>query len=73
MKLYPNLLASVLESIEALLQKPTGCAEQTISASYVNLMVLRALYDADLHDERIEPRARRNLLSGYQRLLGLGR
>jgi hypothetical protein len=69
-KLYPNLLASVLESIEALLQKPTGCAEQTISASYVNLMVLRALDDADLHDERIEPRARRNLLSGYQRLLG---
>jgi hypothetical protein len=59
-----------LESIEALLQKPTGCAEQTISGSYVNLMVLRALKDADLHDERIEARARRNLLSGYQRLLG---
>jgi hypothetical protein len=70
-KLYPNLLASVMESIEVLLRKPTGCAEQTISASYLNLMVLRALRDSGLHDEALEARARRNLSGGYQRLLGL--
>jgi hypothetical protein len=69
-KLYPNLMASVLESIEALLRKPTGCAEQTISSSYLNLMALRALDDAGIPDDRLEARARRNLLSGYQRLLG---
>jgi hypothetical protein len=69
-KLYPRLLTSVIESIEALLRKPTGCAEQTISASYLNLMALRALGDSGLHDGRLEVRARRNLSSGYQRLLG---
>jgi hypothetical protein len=69
-KLYPNLLAGVLESIEALMEKPTGCAEQTISSAYLNLMVLRGLADAGLHDERVAARARRYLLSGYQRLQG---
>jgi len=69
-KLYPNLLASLLESSEALLEKPTGCAEQTISSSYLNLMVLRALGDSGLHEARLEARARRNLLAGYERLMG---
>ena len=42
-KIYQSLLARILESIEALLQAPHGCAEQVISSSYPNLLLLQAL------------------------------
>ncbi|HEY1336669.1 MAG TPA: MG2 domain-containing protein [Bryobacteraceae bacterium] len=69
-KLYPTLLAHVMESIEGLVRKPTGCAEQTISSSYPNLLVLRALERAGMAGDSLGGRARRNLRSGYQRLVG---
>src|SRR5205085_5525379 len=47
-----------------------GCAEQTISLSYPSLLVLRVLKDSRLREEKLEARARRNLESGYRRLLG---
>jgi hypothetical protein len=69
-KIYQSLLARILESIEALLQAPHGCAEQVISSSYPNLLLLQALQKAGLTDEPLTARATRNLLAGYQRLLG---
>lgn len=69
-KLYPTLLAQVIESMESLLQVPTGCAEQTISSAYPNLLFLRTLKKTGLRHEAFEQRARRNLERGYQRLLG---
>src|SRR5262249_61580898 len=41
LKIYPNLMAHALEGIEGILQRPYGCAEQTISSTYPNLMILR--------------------------------
>jgi hypothetical protein len=70
-KVYPSLLAHVMEALTAMLRKPTGCAEQTISSSYPNLTVLRLLKETQVHDDRLEARALRNLESGYQRLVGL--
>jgi hypothetical protein len=67
-KIYPNLLTHVMESVEAIMERPYGCAEQTISSTYPSLLVLR-------HDKRvgrqstIAPRALRYLKSGYERLL----
>ena len=69
-RIYPSVLAHIVESMEALLHKPTGCAEQTISSSYPNLLFLRAAARSGLRDDSLEARARRNLESGYQRLLG---
>ncbi len=68
-KMYPSLLARILESIEAVLERPHGCGEQTISSTYPNLLLLRALNEAGLVDEPLSTRARKNLLAGYQRLL----
>jgi len=67
--LYPSLMAHLEESMDALLQKPYGCGEQTISSTYTNLIFLRMAKRAGFHDARLESRANRNLLNGYQRLL----
>jgi hypothetical protein len=69
-KLYPTLLAQVIESMESMLLVPTGCGEQTISSAYPNLLFLRALKDSGLTNDRLEKRARHNLEMGYRRLLG---
>ncbi len=37
-KIYPNLLAHVVENLEAGLEKPNGCGEQTISSTYPSLL-----------------------------------
>lgn len=69
-KVYPNLLAHVIESMESLLRMPYGCAEQTISSTYPNLLFLRALKVSGLREPRLEERARKYLEAGYRRLLG---
>lgn len=87
LKIYPNLMAHVAESVEGLLRRPYGCGEQTISSTYPNLMILKfagggvnsqhvveGSFDQTGRTRRIsettERRARKYLLSGYERLLG---
>jgi hypothetical protein len=69
-KFYPSLLSRILESMQALLQRPWGCGEQTISSTYPNLLLLKALKDAGIKDDRLEAKATKNLRDGYERLLG---
>jgi hypothetical protein len=70
LKIYPNLMAHAIEGIEGLLQRPYGCAEQTISSTYPNAMALRYLEGQDERAPEIAARARRYLQRGYERLLG---
>ena len=70
LKFYPSLLARIVESVEALLERPHGCGEQTISSTYPSLLLLKALDRAHMKSEVLTSRARRYLLQGYQRLLG---
>jgi len=69
-KVYPTLISRLLEAMQALLQRPYGCGEQTISSTYPNLLFLRAMKHSGLQDDKLEARAMRNLKSGYARLLG---
>ncbi len=66
LKIYPNLLAHVAESIEGLLQRPYGCGEQTISSTYPNLMILKFAPK----DGKLYAQAANFLQKGYERLLG---
>lgn len=70
LKIYPNLEAHVLESIEEIMERPYGCAEQTISSAYPSLLFLRYAKQVGREDSPIAQRARRYLERGYQRLLG---
>jgi uncharacterized protein YfaS (alpha-2-macroglobulin family) len=65
-KLYPNLLTHVGESVEGLLMRPYGCGEQTISSTYPNLMILKFAKAGN----KLHSTARKYLQKGYERLLG---
>jgi uncharacterized protein YfaS (alpha-2-macroglobulin family) len=68
LKIYPNLMAHVMESIEGSLERPYGCGEQTISSTYPNLLVLKA-YKAQGIQGPNAALALRYLQKGYERLL----
>lgn len=68
LKIYPNLLAHVTESVEAIMARPYGCGEQAISAVYPSLLLLRH-YKKTGEDFPQRTRAERYLNDGYSRLL----
>jgi hypothetical protein len=70
LKIYPNLSAHVLEAIEAIMQRPYGCAEQTISSAYPSLLALRLYETQGDKAPPLTERARRYVQTGYERLVG---
>ncbi len=69
LKIYPHLTAHVLESIEAILERPYGCAEQTISSTYPSVLLLKFAKASPSEKSPMLPRARRYTQAGYERLL----
>ncbi len=70
LKIYPNMLAHVAESVEGLLKRPYGCGEQTVSSTYPNLLILKLEKDLGKSVEpRIKRQAEEYLRDGYNRLL----
>jgi hypothetical protein len=69
LKIYPNLNAHVLESIEGILGRPYGCAEQTISSAYPSLLLLQYAKDIRGVSPVVVARAKRYVELGYGRLL----
>ena len=63
-KIYPNLLAHVVENLEAGLEKPNGCGEQTISSTYPSLFVTE-IYAKSEPKPAIALKAQRYLAAGY--------
>jgi hypothetical protein len=68
LKVYPNLLAHVAESVEAIMKRPYGCGEQTISSTYPSLLLLRNFRKSG-QDSPLRAKAQRYLHDGYSRLL----
>ncbi len=68
LKLYPNLMAHVIEGIEGIMKRPYGCGEQTISSTYPSLLALRA-YKQSGSSSPVSEKAQRYLRLGYERLL----
>lgn len=66
LRLYPNLMSHVVESVEGILERPHGCGEQTISSTYPSLLVLE--HSSDDLSPALEARATLYLEEGYERL-----
>ena len=68
-RLYPNLGAHVLHAMKAVLERPYGCAEQTISSAYPSLLYLELAKagGVDAHDP-VVVEAQTYLQLGYDRL-----
>jgi A-macroglobulin TED domain/Alpha-2-macroglobulin family/Carboxypeptidase regulatory-like domain/MG2 domain/A-macroglobulin receptor binding domain len=69
LKIYPNLLAHVTESIEAGLERPYGCGEQTLSSTYPSVMLLKYYKASGATNAPLQGRAGRYASLGYHRLL----
>jgi hypothetical protein len=67
--LYPNLGSNVVHAMKAVLERPYGCAEQTISAAYSSLLYLE-LAKATNTNSAEKDKAQAFLDLGYDRLLG---
>jgi hypothetical protein len=67
--LYPNLGANVAHAMKAVLERPYGCAEQTISSTYASLLYLELATAAKAESSEKE-KAQSFLQLGYERLLG---
>jgi len=67
-KIYPNLLTHVAEGVEAIMERPHGCGEQTISSTYPSLLLLRH-YKNSGEGFPLGGLAQRYLKDGYSRLL----
>lgn len=72
LKLYPNLATHVVEGVEAIMQRPYGCGEQTISSTYPSVLVLGHHAKAAAREDAppVVARARGYARQGYERLLG---
>lgn len=78
LRIYPNLLAHVLDAMHGIGEIPADCAEQITSVSYVNLLALQLLQKgAQDKPDSANPRAvlaaaaRATLQEGYDQLVGL--
>jgi alpha-D-ribose 1-methylphosphonate 5-triphosphate synthase subunit PhnH len=67
--LYPKLGTHILHSMKAVLERPYGCGEQTISSTYPSLLFLELLKAAKSTSPK-EAEAQNYLQQGYDRLLG---
>jgi len=68
-KIYPGMFSQVLEGLDSILRMPSGCFEQTSSATYPNVMVLDYMMSTGQVTPEIELKARGYISQGYQRLL----
>jgi serine/threonine protein kinase len=66
---YPSLLADLQTGLDAMLQEPHGCFEQTSSSNYPNLLILDYLRENNQANPELTRRARQLLASGYQKLV----
>jgi len=65
--LYPNLGANLVHAMKAVLERPYGCAEQTISSAYPSLLFLELASQTKL-DSPEKVKAQAFLQLGYDRL-----
>jgi len=78
LRIYPNLIAHVLDAMHGIGQRPSGCAEQITSVGYVSLMGLKLLAKANQNNnDPSNPRAqlavmaRKAVQDAYSQLVDL--
>ena len=70
LRLFKNLEGQLLDGIESMLREPYGCFEQTSSATYPNILVLKYLKESGRANPQLEKRALEYIDRGYKRLIG---
>ena len=79
LRIYPNLGANVLGSLDGMAARPAGCAEQITSIAFGSVLVLQILHKAGLDDPDkpgnpqavLARRARKYISEAYQMLAAM--
>ncbi len=66
--IYLDVVGDVMNGIASLIRKPYGCFEQTSSATYPNVMILKYLKESGKAAPEIEEKALKFISQGYKRL-----
>ena len=69
LKVYLDIIGDVMNGIEGMIRQPYGCFEQTSSATYPNIMILKYLNESGKNNAEIETRAMDFIKEGYKRLV----
>jgi len=67
--LYPSPLSSIVQGMDTIFRVPSGCFEQTSSATYPNVLVLDYLKGSRAVKPDVEKKAKDYINQGYQKLL----
>lgn len=70
LRLYPSVLSTLVDGLEAMLQQPGGCFEQASSTNYPNVLALTYLAEQQATAPEIARRAKDLLAKGYGLLAG---
>jgi len=68
-RIYPGPLSQIMEGMDAILRMPSGCFEQTSSATYPNVLALDYMKRAKKLTPEVHAKAEGYIANGYQRLL----
>src|SRR5262249_48169377 len=68
-RIYPGVMAQVVEGLEGMMRMPGGCFEQTSSSAYPNILIVDYVKKARLASPQLLAKAEAYLNPGYQRLL----
>ena len=66
---FPNIMSELMKGIDAILQEPYGCFEQTSSSNYPNIMALTYMRTMNEKNPEVEKRAMDLLDKGYKKLV----
>ena len=69
LRVYVDIIGDVMNGIEGMIRQPYGCFEQTSSATYPNVMILKYLKESGNNNSEIEARAMDFIKEGYKRLI----
>ena len=68
-KIYPGVMAQTQEGLDSMLRMPSGCFEQTSSATYPNAMILDYMTRTKKITPEIQMKAEGLINLGYQKLV----
>jgi uncharacterized protein YfaS (alpha-2-macroglobulin family) len=68
-RIYPGPLSQIMEGMDAILQMPGGCFEQTSSSTYPNVLALDYMKRTKKLTPEVHAKAEGYIANGYQRLL----
>jgi uncharacterized protein YfaS (alpha-2-macroglobulin family) len=68
-RIYPGVMAQVVDGLDGMMRMPGGCFEQTSSSAYPNVLIVDYLKKNKLNSPQTMLKAEQYLNAGYQRLL----